>query len=417
MLKLDTQRANTFIDEGELLAAQLQVELARDKVMNGSGEGNKFLGWRDLPENYNRSEFAQIKEVATKIQQDSDILVCIGIGGSYLGARAVIDLLGENGSTKVIFAGNSLSSIELNKIINELNGKNWSINVISKSGTTLEPAITFRVLRDKLIEKYGESASKRIYTTTDAARGTLYDLAVEKGYERFVVPDDIGGRYSVLTAVGLLPIAVSGVDIDELMNGALDAKNQSLSDAMNYAAVRNILYNKGFDVEVLSCFEPSFQQMSEWWKQLFGESEGKDGRGILPDSMIFTTDLHSLGQYVQDGKRQIIETFVNIEKSPVEINIPTSDNNGDRLDYLVGKTLSFANQKAFEATVLAHNEGGVPVMSINIPEINAHEIGYFIYFMEMSAAISAYVLGVNPFNQPGVEAYKKHMFRLLGRED
>jgi glucose-6-phosphate isomerase len=410
-----------FVSDDEIAAIWPRVEAARDKVMNGTGEGSDFLGWRDLPENYDKVEFARIKTAAERIRGDSDVLVVVGIGGSYLGARAVIELLGENSQPKVLFAGNSLSSIELDKVLRELDGRDWSINVISKSGTTLEPAVAFRILRDRLVEQYGEAARQRIYATTDAERGTLHDLAVREGYERFVVPDDIGGRYSVLTAVGLLPIAVAGIDIDELMSGARDAvstgSHSAMDTAMQYAAMRNILYEKGFSVEILSSFEPSFHYMAEWWKQLFGESEGKDGRGILPDSMTFTTDLHSLGQYVQDGKRQVFETFVNFEKSPVEIAIPSSDDNGDGLNYLAGQNLSFANRKAYEATALAHFEGGVPVMTLNIPAINTREIGYFIYFMELAAAISAYILGVNPFNQPGVEAYKQHMFRGLGRKD
>ncbi len=407
---------NVFVNESDMVEMRSRVEAARDTTMHGTGEGAEYgLGWRDLPENYDKQEFDRIKSTAEKIRGDSDILVSIGIGGSYLGSQAVIDLLGNDSSTKVLFTGNSLSSTELNKIMGELEGKNWSINVISKSGTTTEPAIAFRILREKLIEQYGETASGRIYATTDANKGTLHDLAVRENYERFVVPDDIGGRYSVLTAVGLLPIAVAGINIDELMDGAKEAKSQSITDAMTYAAIRNALYEKGYSVEVMSSFEPSFRQMAEWWKQLFGESEGKDMKGILPDSMGFTTDLHSLGQYVQDGKRQVFETVINIEKSPEKIIIPHNDDNGDELEYLAGKTLSFVNQKALEATVLAHSEGGVPVTSINIAELNPHEIGYFIYFMEMSAAISAYTLGVNPFNQPGVEEYKRHMFEGLGK--
>ena len=402
-----------------------RVEAARDKVTHGTGEGSEFLGWRDLPKTYDRDEFARIKTTAAEIQKNSDVLVVIGIGGSYLGSRAVIELLGNNSSTEVIFSGNNLSSIELDKTLKKLDGRDWSINVISKSGTTLEPAVTFRILRQKLIEQYGEKADGRIYATTDVAKGTLHDLATEQGWTRFVVPDDVGGRYSVLTAVGLLPIAVAGVNIDELMAGAESATAETtaagtvpaIDMAMQYAAIRNVFLEKGFTVEVLASFEPSFAQMAEWWKQLFGESEGKDGKGILPDSMIFTTDLHSLGQYIQDGRRQIIETFINIAKSPVEITIPANDDNGDGLNYLAGQDLSFANQKAYEATALAHSEDGVPVLSIDIPAITPREIGYFIYFMELAAAISGYTLGVNPFDQPGVEAYKKHMFRLLGRED
>jgi glucose-6-phosphate isomerase len=420
VISLNKSFTANFISDDEIAAMRPRVAAARDKVLNGTGEGSEFLGWRDLPENYDREEFARIRAAAAKIRGDSDVLVVIGIGGSYLGARAVIELLGGASPTEVIFAGNNLSSIELDKVLRRLSDRNWSINVISKSGTTLEPALAFRILRDKLVAQYGAAAQGRIYATTDANTGTLHDLAVQESYERFIVPDDIGGRYSVLTAVGLLPIAAAGVDIDELLAGAAAASSELAvdnNDAVQYATIRNILYEKNYTVEILASFEPSFGQMAEWWKQLFGESEGKDGRGILPDSMTFTTDLHSLGQYVQDGRRQIFETFVDIEKSPVEIAIPSSDDNVDGLNYLAGKNLSFVSQKAYEATVLAHSEGGVPVLSLNLPALNAREIGGFIYFMEMAAALSAYTLGVNPFNQPGVEAYKSHMFRLLGRED
>jgi glucose-6-phosphate isomerase len=415
MIKLNIQHTRSFAGDEEMASMWSRVEVARDKIMQETGEGSDFLGWRDLPENYDQEEFTRIKTVAAKIREDSDILVVIGIGGSYLGARAVIELLGRDNSVEILFAGNHLSSIELDKVIKKLDDRDWSINVISKSGTTLEPALAFRILRDKLIERYGAAANERIYATTDANRGTLHDLAISEAYEKFVVPDDVGGRYSVLTAVGLLPIAVAGIDIDELMCGAADAKRQPLTDVMNYAAVRNILYDKDFGVEIMTCFEPSFYEMTEWWKQLFGESEGKNRRGILPDSMIFTTDLHSLGQYCQDGKRQFFETFIDIQKSPMEITIPSSENDGDGLNYLANQTLSFVNSKAYEATILAHSEGGVPVMSIDIPELTAREIGGFIYFMEMAAALSAYTMGVNPFNQPGVETYKNHMFRLLGK--
>ena len=410
-LKLDDKYAK--VDYSAILD---RAEMAYQTVMDGTGDGNEFLGWAKLPENYDQDEFARIKQAATKIRTDSDVLVVVGIGGSYLGARAVIELMGSN-DIEVVFAGNSLSSIELDKLLKRLDGKDWSINVISKSGTTLEPAIAFRILSAKLYERYGDGASERFYATTDANKGVLHDQAVNNGYEMFVVPDDIGGRYSVLTAVGLLPIAVVGIDINELMSGAKNAMTDGKNDAIKYAAIRNALYENGFCVESLACFEPSFAMTNEWWKQLFGESEGKDGKGILPDSMIFTTDLHSLGQYVQDGKCQLFETIVNFEKSPVQISIPDSDGNGDGLNYLAGRELSYANQQAYEATVLAHHEGGVPVILLNIPEINAYEIGYFIYFMEMACAVSAYMLGVNPFNQPGVEAYKNHMFRLLKRPE
>jgi glucose-6-phosphate isomerase len=416
MLRLDIEYTKPFISEDEMATMRSRVEAAHDKVLHGSGEGSEFLGWLNLPENYDHEEFERIKQAAEKIRNDSNLLVTIGIGGSYLGARAVIDLLGLGTSTEIIFAGNNLSSIELDKVLRRLNGRDWSINVISKSGTTLEPAAAFRILRDKLVDQYGQSASQRIYATTDANRGTLHDLAVANGWTRFVVPDDVGGRYSVLTAVGLLPMAVARVDVDQLLAGAMEAKNTSVNAAMTYATFRNILYEKGYTVEVLASFEPSFHEMAEWWKQLFGESEGKHGKGILPDSMTFTTDLHSLGQYVQDGRRQLFETFVNFAKSPVDITIPAIEDNSDGLGYLAGKPLSLINQKAYEATALAHFEGGVPVLGINLPELTAREIGGFIYFMELAAAVSAYTLGVNPFDQPGVEAYKKHLFDLLGRE-
>ncbi|MCL2280991.1 glucose-6-phosphate isomerase [Candidatus Saccharibacteria bacterium] len=418
MIKFDSQYTKSSISDKEMETIRPQVEAARDKIMNGTGEGSEFLGWRDLPENYDHDEFARIKAAAARIRENSDILVVVGIGGSFLGARAVIKLLGDDRSVDVLFAGDSLGSVGLSKVLKKLEGKNWSINVISKSGTTLEPALAFRILREKLIERYGAIANRRIYVTTDASDGTLHDFAVKEGYERFVVPDNIAGRYSVLTAVGLLPIAVAGVDINALMDGAKEAKGRSIADAMDYAAIRNILYNKGLGVEILTCFEPSFSGVAEWWKQLFGESEGKNRQGILPYPMICTTDLHSLGQYCQDGKRQFFETFVNIQETPIEIIIPKDGaNNEDKLDYLTGKTLSFINQQAYEATVLAHGEDDIPVMLIDIPKLNAYEIGCFIYFMEMSIALSAYTMGVNPFNQPGVETYKNHMSRLLGQRN
>ncbi|MDR1197210.1 MAG: glucose-6-phosphate isomerase [Candidatus Nomurabacteria bacterium] len=426
MITLDDKYIKNFVSGEEYDAALERVVAARDKVLNGGGEGSEFLGWRDLPENYDRDEYVRIKAAAEKIRDDSDILVVIGIGGSYLGARAVIELLGHSGldpesrkTTEIIFAGNNLSSIELDKVLKRLDGKDWSINVISKSGTTLEPALAFRVLRAELAKRYGASANQRIYATTDAKKGTLHDLATENGWEKFVVPDNIGGRYSVLTAVGLLPIAAAGIDVDELMAGAGSFPRTDLGkvivEALDYALYRNVLYEKGYGVEVLSCFEPSFAVMNEWWKQLFGESEGKDSKGILPDSMIFTTDLHSLGQYLQDGKRQVFETFVQFGKSPVEVVVPAAEDDGDGLNYLAGKNLSLVNQKAYEATAKAHHDGGVPVMTLNLSDISPKSIGEFIYFMEMACAISAYTLGVNPFNQPGVEEYKKNMFGLLGK--
>jgi glucose-6-phosphate isomerase len=410
-IKIDDKHLKKFISDDEYTAMEQRVAAARAKLLDGSGPGSEFLGWLRLPEEYDRDEYQRIKVAAERIRGNSQILVVIGIGGSYLGARAVIELLGGNGP-QILFAGNSLSSIEIDKLIQRLDGRDWSINVISKSGSTTEPAIAFRILRRLLSEKYGDAADQRIYATTDAERGVLHDLAVQNGWERFVVPDDIGGRYSVLTAVGLLPIAAAGIEIDQLMAGARAGLEHNF--AQKYAAIRNILYEKGFTVENLACFEPSFAYMSEWWKQLFGESEGKDGRGLLPDSMIFTTDLHSLGQYIQDGRRQLFETFVEFAKSPLEIAIPDGDSR-DGLDYLQGKNLSFVNHQAYQATAEAHAAGGVPNLTIQLEEISAQQIGEFIYFMELACTLSAYTLGVNPFDQPGVEAYKQNMFRLLGK--
>lgn len=419
-MKLDTRYIENMIGGADFAGVLERARAAHETVLRGSGAGSEFLGWRDLPADYDRDEYARVKNAAERIRRDNDVLVVIGIGGSYLGARAVIELLGgADDGLEVIFAGKSLSSIELDQVLRALDGKDWAINVISKSGTTTEPAVAFRILREKLIAKYGDGARERIFVTTDAARGTLKELADAGGYETFTVPDDIGGRYSVLSSVGLLPIAAAGIDIDALMRGAAAARDDLTKSgdnpAIQYAALRNFLYEKGYLVEVLACFEPSFASMNEWWKQLFGESEGKDGKGILPDSLIFTTDLHSLGQYVQDGRRQIFETFINLESSPVDVEVPAGDD-GDGLGFLAGKSLNFINQKAYEATALAHSGGGVPVLSLNLPKIDAENIGYLIYFMEVSCAISAYMLGVNPFNQPGVEAYKNNMFKLLGKK-
>ncbi|MCL1929960.1 glucose-6-phosphate isomerase [Candidatus Saccharibacteria bacterium] len=408
-----------FVSDEDLEVIADKVKAAHQLIFNGGGPGEEFLGWVSLPENYDKEEFARIKDVARRIRETSDVLVSIGIGGSYLGARAVTDLLQpDNDDFEVIFAGKSLSARELNDIMWRLECRDWSINIISKSGTTTEPAVVFRVLRQKLIEKYGEeAANKRIFATTDREHGTLHDLAVDREWEMFVVPDDIGGRYSVLTAVGLLPIAAAGIDIDALMAGAAGARGDLIDEkntAVQYAAARNILLGKGYDIEVMSCFEPSWASFNEWWKQLFGESEGKDGQGIMPNSMIFTTDLHSLGQYMQDGKRQIFESFVVIAEPISDIQIP-EDSAEDDVGYLAGKNLSYINDKALEATIKAHSDGGVPVNVVRIPRIDAYEIGYFIYFMEVVCGVSAYVAGVNPFNQPGVEAYKRNMFALLGK--
>lgn len=408
-----------FVSEKELEAISKQAKTAHGYIFNGGGPGEEFLGWVSLPEDYDKEELARIKDAVRRIRENSEVLVSIGIGGSYLGARAVIDLLqDEEDSFEVVFAGKSLSARELNGILRRLEGKDWSINVISKSGTTTEPAVALRILRQKLIEKYGEEeADRRTFATTDRERGTLHDLTVRRGWEMFVIPDNIGGRYSVLTAVGLLPIAAAGIDIDALMSGAKAAHEDLLKDdnaAVQYAAARNILLEKGYDIEVMSCFEPAWASLNEWWKQLFGESEGKDKKGILPDSMIFTTDLHSLGQYMQDGERHVFESFVAIDEPMSDIKVPEGQED-DGVGYLTGQNLSYINEKALEATVKAHADGGVPVNIIRLSRVGAYEIGYFIYFMEVACGVSAYIAGVNPFNQPGVEEYKKNMFALLGK--
>ncbi len=428
-VKLNCKYVSDFVSDEELKAISPQISAAHDTLHDGTGLGNDFLGWVNLPTDYDKEEFARIKAAAAKIKQDTDVFIVIGIGGSYLGARAAIEFLTSpnynlvcKDTPQIFFTGNSISSSALNEIVSLCEGKRVSINMISKSGTTTEPAIAFRVLRGLLEKQYGKDGARgRIYCTTDKAKGTLKALADEEGYETFVVPDDVGGRFSVLTAVGLLPIAVAGADIDKLMEGARNAQEQLCSksleenDAYKYAAVRNILYRKGYSTELLVSYEPYFQMMNEWWKQLFGESEGKDNKGLLPDSVIFSTDLHSLGQYIQSGRRNLFETVVDIEKAKTEVTIGIDPANVDGLNFLSGKTMNFINKKAFEGTVLAHNDGGVPNMVISLPEANEFELGYLIYFFEKACAISGYVLGVNPFNQPGVEAYKKNMFALLGK--
>lgn len=396
----------------------LKLEEARNAVSRA--QEDDFGGWVDLPIKYDKDEFARIEAAAKKINADSDYLVCIGIGGSYLGHRAVIEALGgERGPTKIIYVGNSLSSLQLNKALKELGDADFSINVISKSGTTTEPAVAFRVFKEKLIAKYGEAeAAKRIYATTDANKGALHDEAVEKGYEMFVVPDNIGGRYSVLTAVGLLAIATAGIDIRLLMDGAEEERFALISNgglAAEYAAVRNCLLEKHYDIEILANFEPQFAMFNEWWKQLFGESEGKDGLGIFPASVVNSTDLHSMGQYIQEGRRNLFETFVEIESDLSQAVVPTLAENLDGLAYLEGRELDYINKKACEATRAAHKDGGVPVLEIKLPKLDERSLGALIYFFEMSCALSGFVLGVNPFNQPGVEAYKNNMFKLLGK--
>ena len=426
---LNCKYISDFVSEHEFKAISGQIALSHDTLHNGTGLGNDKLGWLTLPTDYDKEEFARIKNAAARIQKNSEVFIVIGIGGSYLGARAAIEFLKSpnynlvcKDTPQIFFAGNSISSTSLNEVIELCKDRDFSVNMISKSGTTTEPAIAFRVLRGVLEEKYGkEGARERIFCTTDKAKGTLKTLADQEGYETFVVPDDVGGRFSVLTAVGLLPIAVAGCDIDKLMAGAKEAQDSLCSTdldenpAYKYAAVRNILYRKGYATELLVSYEPYFQMMNEWWKQLYGESEGKDNKGLLPDSVIFSTDLHSLGQYVQEGRRNLFETVVNIEKSKSELVMGEVEGNGDGLNFLAGKTMDFINKKAFQGTILAHNDGGVPNIVLSIPEANEFELGWLIYFFEKACAISGYTLGVNPFNQPGVEAYKKNMFALLGK--
>lgn len=404
-----------------------QVELAHQQLESRSGAGNDFLGWLDLPVNYDKEEFARIKEAAKKIREDSDVLLVAGIGGSYLGARAVVEAVKglyhndtEDG-LKIYFCGNTISPTYLNDIIKVTKGKRFSINVISKSGTTTETALAFRVLRKLLEDSVGpEEASKRIYATTDRAKGTLKQLADAQGWPTFVVPDDVGGRYSVLTAVGLLPIACAGIDIDALMKGAADAREaysvcSKDNDAYRYAMTRNILYRKGKVVETLAAFEPDFTMMNEWYKQLFGESEGKDQKGLMPTSCIFSTDLHSMGQFLQDGSRTMFETYVDIKNTREDFYIEPLEGNFDGLNFLADQNMSVVNRKAMEGTILAHNDGGVPIGVIEVDSLDAYNVGYLIYFFWKACAVSGYLLSVNPFDQPGVESYKKNMFALLGK--
>lgn len=427
--KLTDKYVKGFISDKEYEAMAPYVKTAHEMLHAGTGLGNDFIGWLHLPTDYDKEEFARIKAAAEKIKKNTDVFVVIGIGGSYLGARAAIEFLKSpnyNALAKdvpqVYFTGNSISSNALSELIEICDGKDVSINMISKSGTTTEPAIAFRVFRELLEKKYGkEGARERIFCTTDKARGTLKELATKEGYETFVVPDDVGGRFSVLTAVGLLPIAVAGADIDALMAGAAKAEsdfdNSDLmtNDCYKYAALRNILYRKGKSTEILVSYEPAFALMNEWFKQLYGESEGKDNKGLFPASVIFSTDLHSMGQYIQDGRRNLFETVVLFDKCKREITLGTDPENVDGLNFLSGKTMDFVNKKAFEGTVLAHTDGGVPNIVLNVEEMTETELGYLIYFFEKACAISGYLLGVNPFDQPGVESYKKNMFALLGK--
>ena len=428
-IEIESQHLSNFINENEYKAIRPQVKLAHEMLHSGTGLGNDFIGWVNLPTDYDKEEFARIKKAANKIKSDTDVFVVIGIGGSYLGARAAIEFLKSNNynamkknTPDIYFIGNSISSTALSELISICDGKDVSINMISKSGTTTEPAIAFRVFRELLEKKYGkDEARKRIYCTTDKARGTLKQLATKEGYESFVVPDDVGGRYSVLTAVGLLPIAVCGADIDALMAGAAAAQKEynnpdvNTNECYKYAAIRNILYRKGKEIEILVSYEPCYALMCEWWKQLFGESEGKNNKGLFPASVIFSTDLHSMGQYIQDGRRSLFETVVLFDKTKQDIFIGNDPENVDGLNFLEGKSMAYINQKAFEGTVLAHTDGGVPNIVLHAPDFSEQTLGHMIYFFEKACAISGYIMGVNPFDQPGVESYKKNMFALLGK--
>ena len=429
VVHFDASKLTPFVHENELKEMQAMVTAADQELREGTGAGSDFRGWIDLAINYDKDEFDRIKKAAKKIQNDSEVLVGIGIGGSYLGAQASIEFLNSSfyGREKekyptVVFCGNSLSGSYLYDLLEWLGDKDFSINIISKSGTTTEPSIAFRVLKDKLIKKYGkEEAAKRIYATTDRAKGALKTEADAEGYEEFVVPDDIGGRFSVLSAVGLLPIAVAGGDIDAMMKGAADARaaytdpDVSEDNPYQYAALRNILYRKGYTTELLENYEPSLRMFGEWWKQLMGESEGKDQKGIYPSSANFTTDLHSLGQYIQEGRRNLMETVIRVENPEHDVTIPDDKENLDQLNFLSGKTMNYVNDRAYEGVVLAHTDGGVPVMTVDIENQSAHTLGYLIYWFELAVGISGYLNGINPFNQPGVESYKRNMFGLLNK--
>ena len=428
----DYSKTTPFIKENEVdLMKKLTLD-AKELLLSRQGAGIDFLGWIDLPENYDKEEFARIKKAAAKIQSDSEVLLVIGIGGSYLGARAAIEFLRHSfynvvdksirKTPEIYFVGNSISSTYIKHLMDVIGDRDFSINMISKSGTTTEPAIAFRVFKEMMEKKYGKAeAAKRIYATTDKARGSLKGLATEEGYESFVVPDDVGGRFSVLTAVGLLPIAVSGADIDQLMEGAQAGRKAAIekpfeeNDALKYAAIRNILLRKGKSIEILANYEPSVHFVSEWWKQLYGESEGKDQKGIFPASVDLTTDLHSMGQFIQDGTRILFETVINIETSREELLIGEEPVDLDGLNYLAGKSVDFVNKSAMNGTILAHTDGQVPNLMINVPEVNEYYLGQLFYFFEFACGVSGYLLGVNPFNQPGVESYKKNMFALLGK--
>ena len=432
MIKIDLAHTGEFIYEHELTAIEPQIAAAAKLLESRSGPGHEFLGWLDLPSKYDRAEFKRIKAAAKKIQKQSEVLVVIGIGGSYLGAKAAIEFCGHSfynnlpkkkrHTPEVYFAGTNISGTYLTHLLDVIGDRHFSVNIISKSGTTTEPAIAFRIFRQKLEEKYGkEGARERIYATTDKSRGALKTLADQEGYETFVVPDDVGGRFSVLTAVGLLPIAVTGIDVDDLMRGAAEGsrlykKGFAENDCYRYAAVRNILHRKGKDIELLVNYEPRCHYIAEWWKQLYGESEGKDGKGIFPASVDFTADLHSMGQYIQDGRRHLFETVLEIERPEADLTVFKTGDDLDGLNYLDGKTLDFVNKKAAKGTRMAHTDGGVPNLILRIPEATPYYLGQLFFFFEKACAVSGYLLGVNPFDQPGVEAYKKNMFALLGKK-
>ena len=428
-LKLNLNYVGKYADKEKFDSMRSEVSAAHKMLTEGTGLGSDFLGWLDLPVNYDKDEFRRIKESAEKIKKDSEVLVVLGIGGSYLGARGVIEFIKSNNynllkkdTPDIYFGGNTISSSAVAELMQLIDGRDFSINVISKSGTTTEPAIAFRIFKEILEKKYGkEEAAKRIYVTTDRQKGALKALADAEGYETFVVPDDVGGRYSVLTAVGLLPIAVAGIDIDALMQGAADAREAYASDDLDnndcyrYAAVRNMLYRDGKAIEMLAAYEPSMTLWCEWFKQLFGESEGKDGKGLFPASAIFSTDLHSLGQYIQQGERCLFETVLWVKEPKTDVEIGFEEANGDGLNFVAGKTVHYVNRKAFEGTVLAHTDGDVPNIILELDKQDEYNLGYMIYFFEKACGLSGYLLGVNPFDQPGVESYKKNMFALLGK--
>ena len=428
----DYSKATAFIKDHEVANMKKLVLDAKEELVSRTGAGNDFLGWIDLPVDYDKEEFDRIKKAAENIRNDSDVLLVIGIGGSYLGARAAIEFLGHNffnmvskkirKAPEIYFVGNNLSSTYIKGLMDVIGDRDFSINMISKSGTTTEPAVAFRVFKEMLESKYGkEEAGKRIYCTTDKARGALKNLANEEGYESFVIPDDVGGRFSVLTAVGLLPIAVSGADIDKLMEGAAAARKRALendfeeNDALLYAAIRNILLRKGKSVEITASYEPSLLYVGEWWKQLFGEREGKDGRGLFPASVTLTADLHSMGQFIQDGTRMMFETVLEVEKPTEDITLQKEEVDLDGLNYLAGKTVDFINKSAMNGTAIAHSDGDVPNLKFVIPQQDAFSLGELFYTYEFACGVSGYVLGINPFDQPGVESYKKNMFALLGK--